>query len=95
MCLIIDNRTLQIKGSDKMNENAKGGLSDARHGLTDFEEREKQFIALRNQLQHEENQLHEYKARLKHEQLIREKKFQKDMNQQSDAMFLGQQHLLL
>lgn len=64
---------------DRIEEARKKGLIFSSEAMKRLDAREKELLEYRELIQQQEKQLDEYRARLKHEQLAREKEIQKEL----------------
>lgn len=64
---------------DRMEEDLKKGLLFSSETIKRLDARERELLEYRELIQQQEKELDEYRARLKHEQLAREKEIQKEL----------------
>ena len=77
---------------DRMEEDHKKGLMFSSEAMKRLDARERELLEYRELIQQQEKQLDEYRARLKHEQLAREKEIQRQ--QRGRESFLDAEELV-
>lgn len=78
---------------DKMEESRKRELS-SKEDFDRLDMREKDLLDYRRHIQEQEKQLDDYRSKLKHEQLLREKEFQKELDEREKFFATREKKLL-